>query len=156
MKKRNPVLVCILSLITFNLYNVYWLYVTRKELHGTTGVPKRIPRVLWLCIPWIIFSIWALWLIVNGFNYEEEFSLDGLFLIAAATITYFVSLVIGCWWFYHFCRTAGEAGGALSWSSSYVVWVITAVLGYSFIWFAVAQNDLNQAIDSAAKPAHHA
>ncbi len=48
MKKRNPVGVFFLSLITFGIYDIYWLVVTKKVLNQKTDT--KIPTI------WLMFG----------------------------------------------------------------------------------------------------
>ena len=48
MKCRNPYLAAILSSITFGLYNIYWVNVTKKEINKLGG---KIPSIILYLIP---------------------------------------------------------------------------------------------------------
>ncbi len=56
MKKRNPILVLILSLITLNFYGLYWLITTRKFLKDRTQV--KMSSNFWIIVPIIINALY--------------------------------------------------------------------------------------------------
>lgn len=60
VKKRNPLFVVALSLITFGIYALYWFYVTREELNGLVG--GKTSALLWtigLFVP--VVNLYVLW-----------------------------------------------------------------------------------------------
>lgn len=48
VKKRNPILVIIFSIITLGIYLVYWLYSTKKEM---VELGADIPTFWYIIIP---------------------------------------------------------------------------------------------------------
>lgn len=60
VKKRNPIFVIVVSIITLGIYCLYWFYSTRSELNELTG--GGTSPLLWtigLFIP--IVNIYVLW-----------------------------------------------------------------------------------------------
>jgi hypothetical protein len=62
MKHRNSLLVFFLPLITFGIYQVYWLVSTKKEMN-IRG--QKIPTAWILLIP-IVGPIWFYWVFSKG------------------------------------------------------------------------------------------
>jgi hypothetical protein len=60
LTERNPVVVVLLSLVTFSLYGFYWLYVTTEELADVTGDPRLDPTVD-LILALVTFGVWGLY-----------------------------------------------------------------------------------------------
>ena len=58
MKKRNPIAVLLLPLITFGIYQWYWLVKTKGEMNrlGTVHVPTA-----WIWLIPVVGGIWWLW-----------------------------------------------------------------------------------------------
>lgn len=47
VKNRNPVIVIILSIITFGIYGLYWLYSTKNEMNELkAGIPSFILAII--------------------------------------------------------------------------------------------------------------
>jgi hypothetical protein len=60
VKKRNPLFVIIVSILTGFLYGIYWFYSTRKELNELTN--QDTSPILWtlgLLVP--IVNLYVLW-----------------------------------------------------------------------------------------------
>lgn len=55
MKKRSPLAVVLLSLVTFGIYDLYWLVVTKKILNEKTR--HHTPTIWLLVVPYIILSV---------------------------------------------------------------------------------------------------
>ncbi len=52
MKKRSPLSVVLLSIVTFGIYDLYWLVVTKKVLNEKTK--QHTPTIWLLVVPYII------------------------------------------------------------------------------------------------------
>jgi len=88
LTRRSPITVVVLSLVTFGLYALYWLYVTTEELAQETGHGDLSPTMdvlLAICT----FGLWGMYAAYRnaGIVHEE---------LAAAGITrQDKSLVVG-------------------------------------------------------------
>ena len=68
VKKRNPVLVVILILITVGLYGIYWIVKTKEEINSVGG---EIPTAWLLIFPFA--NLYFLFRYVEGFsNYVRK------------------------------------------------------------------------------------
>ena len=63
LQKRNPLVVLILSLITFGLYGIYWVARVRNELNS---LGASIPNIVLFFIPFV--NIYFL------YRYAQEYS----------------------------------------------------------------------------------
>ncbi|MDO8553910.1 MAG: DUF4234 domain-containing protein [Candidatus Micrarchaeota archaeon] len=60
VKKRNPLVVIVLTFITLGIYALYWLYQTKQEMDELNGESKSgIMFLIMLLIPLVNF--YALW-----------------------------------------------------------------------------------------------
>lgn len=63
IKRRNPVLVIVFSIITLGIYAIYWLVSTTNELRRTTSSAPNPWMILTFLIPFlqIVFALWYYW-----------------------------------------------------------------------------------------------
>ncbi len=61
MKKRNPLAVFVLGLVTLSIYSIYWYVVTKEEMKARGA---DIPTALLLIVPFA--NIWWLWKYSQG------------------------------------------------------------------------------------------
>ena len=83
IKRRNPFLVFLFTLITLGIYGIYWLVSTTRELQRTTqSAPK--PWWIWLMlIPVvnIVIAILYYWKYSKALNELTGFSAVGMFVL---------------------------------------------------------------------------
>jgi hypothetical protein len=73
MKSRNPIVVAILSFVTFGIYGLYW-YVTTKEEMNKLGA--EIPTAWLIIVPFI--NIWWMWKYSEGVEKVTAGKLSGV------------------------------------------------------------------------------
>jgi len=56
MKKRSPITVLILSFVTFGIYGIYWMVVTKNEMKARGA---DIPTAWLIIVPFV--SLWWEW-----------------------------------------------------------------------------------------------
>lgn len=56
MKKRSPLIVLVLPLVTFGLYSLYWAVKTKGEMNK---LGANIPSALLILVP--VVNIWWIW-----------------------------------------------------------------------------------------------
>ncbi len=56
MTHRSPLIVFLLTFVTFGLYFLYWMWVTAGELDRRGG---NVPHPIWSLVP--ILNFWFLW-----------------------------------------------------------------------------------------------
>ena len=67
IKDRNPILVLILSIITFGIYSLYWFIVTKDEIND---LGASIPTAILIIIP--IANIYFIYKYAEGFTKYVE------------------------------------------------------------------------------------
>lgn len=149
MKYRNPIVVALLTLITFGIYGIYWLYKTRLEIVGRNSNPASIPRLITLFLPIIaLFAVIPLVAMID--LVEGNANIIGTAVgILFCTVCIIVAIVIPFWWFYKYCMATAKVTKRTEGSVLYVLWVVCWLAGFYIIWPAIVQNDLNKL---AAKP----
>lgn len=73
MKKRNPLAVFLLPFVTFGIYALYWLVVTKGELNGKGA---KIPTAWLIIIP--LVNIYWLWKYCEGVDQVTEGKMSGV------------------------------------------------------------------------------
>lgn len=150
MKQRNPVVVFILSLITFGIYDIYWLVTTKKELNQRTSV--HTPTI------WLLFSpivVWIVALIVlfasssahTSGSYGGTQNVSGTaaigFLIVWA-IAILIIIPITFFWFFKFSKAVNEyTHGKMSTGVTFLLLWLLHLLGV-----AIVQDTFNDMIAS--------
>lgn len=83
IKRRNPFLVFLFSLITFGIYGIYWLYSTTKELKGNTKSAPEPWMVFLMLVPVvnIVVAILLYWKYCKAINELTGFSNIALFVL---------------------------------------------------------------------------
>lgn len=152
MKKRNPIVVLLLSLVTLGIYDIYWLAVTKKELNQKTKVhtptlwmifaPPLIGTVVILITfllrkPTVTNSAAIVGLHVSGGN---------ILVIIVYILMILAVLPLSLYWFLKFSKAVNEyTSGRMSTGLSFVLlWLL------HFIGVAVVQDSFNDTNDNVA------
>lgn len=61
MQQRNPIMVILLSIITFGIYGLVWFVITKNQMNAKGA---QIPTAWLLIIPFV--NIWWLWKFSEG------------------------------------------------------------------------------------------
>lgn len=170
MKKRNPFVVFILSIITFGIYDIYWLVKTKKVLNKETSI--HTPTIWLLFLPAILGVIALIVFIVvaagdhtstvtttnslygsNNLNLNTTSSgsagavliIFGLYAIA--TIAF---LFITFFWFFKFSKainqyTHGQMGTGVTFL---LLWLL------HFIGVAIVQDTFNDMLSGEGGHTH--
>lgn len=150
MKKRSPLAVFLLSIITLGIYDIYWLVSTKKVLNQKTS--HKIPSVWLLFSPLILIIISYVLLVIGTVNSISNYSTTkthnglyaiGLILLIVGAIS---GLVISIVWFFKYSKAVNEyTSGKMSTAVSFLVLFIIHLIGVALI-----QDAFN---DVAAAPA---
>lgn len=172
MKKRNPLAVFLLSIVTFGIYDLYWLAKTRKELNDKTSI--KIPSIWILFIPAIIAVVAVIALLIASFahsgatttftqvktingttttttvNTGSSSSLHGAVLIFL--IVYIMDMialvVVGFMWFLKFSKAVNEyTSGKMSTGVTFLLTWFLHLIGV-----AIVQDAFNGMIDHGQAP----
>jgi len=81
IKKRNPALVIIYSIITLGIYLIYWIVTTKEEIKSMGAI---IPTAWFLIVP--IGNIFLLYKYCEGFsNYVKKDNMGVVWMLLALT-----------------------------------------------------------------------
>ena len=86
MKRRSPILVLVLSIITFGIYALVWYVITKGEMNRRGA---RIPTALLIIVP--LVNIYWLWKFCEGVGHVTKERMSG----PVAFILLFLLSVIG-------------------------------------------------------------
>jgi hypothetical protein len=107
MKKRNPFLVLLLSIVTLGIYALYWLYITRKEILQYAENKNAIWPVSYFLAPILaIVIIFPLALLNQGDSPVNKAVQALVFLVGGAAVI--GSVVIPFIWFYKYSKPPGK------------------------------------------------
>lgn len=157
-KKRNLIAVLALTIVTFGIYYLFWLYFTRKEIVASSGNPKAIPSYWVLFAPFLIgLLLLIIPLIILGAAGENSdtfangmsafFGIVGVLLILSGCGVIF-------WWNYLYCKALSAVTKGMDLTTSYVLFIVTNLFGVGIIWQLLAQNDMNHAADGRSTNGH--
>ncbi len=162
MKKRNPFLVFLFSLITLGIYDLYWLVQTKKELNAKTK--HHIPTIWLLVFPLVIIAAGVILLIVTGphttttsnnFNYGYSYgpqsttsttSTTGVPVLSLALylVGILLTIVISFYWFFKYSKAVNEyTSGKMNTGLTFILLWLLHLIG-----IALVQDAYNDVIDS--------
>ncbi|MGB2799992.1 MAG: DUF4234 domain-containing protein [Dehalococcoidia bacterium] len=72
MKRRSPILVLVLSIITFGIYALVWYVITKGEMNRRGA---RIPTALLIIIP--LVNIYWMWKFCEGVGHVTKERMSG-------------------------------------------------------------------------------
>jgi flagellar basal body-associated protein FliL len=161
MKKRNPLAVFFLSIITFSIYDIYWLVKTKEELNKKTK--QHIPTIWLLIVPGLVLIAGYIGYIIDAVSnstvttstttYGSSVSSSGhssslivftLLLIFGAIATFCISL----YWFFRFSKAVNEyTNSKMSTAVTFLILWLIHLIGVALI-----QDTFNDMIDSGTVP----
>jgi uncharacterized membrane protein len=133
MKNRNPLAVFGLSIITFGIYDLYWLAVTRKELNDKTQ--QDIPSI-WLLILSVIPLIVGYSIIISASTNSADKPAHRLVLtgVVLTSLGALLALVVSLVWFFNFSKAVNEyTSGKMSTAISFLILWLIHLLGVALI-----------------------
>lgn len=159
MQQRSVTKVILLTLVTFGIYGIYWLVVTRREMVKNG---QNIPSLFIIFAPLLLLVLVALLEIINGFVFSKTDSygasggssvIDVLAIILG--ILAFVGIFPAClFWYYKYCKAAEQlSNGEISFSYSYGLFILTSVFSVYFIWPGIMQEGFNKLSPETQSPA---
>jgi hypothetical protein len=148
MKYRGLWKVIIFPVITFGIYEIYWLYATRKEL---VALGQRVPRVIILFIPFIVL-LFSGFLVstINGDLTGASASGSAHSLANILAFVLFIPALIACfvvplvWYFYYSRAASAVANNNPSIGTMYALWLVLTFVGFGIIWPAIVQDGFNK------------
>jgi uncharacterized membrane protein YjgN (DUF898 family) len=166
MKKRNPLAVFFLSIITLGIYDLYWLVQTKKVLNEKTS--HHTPSIWLLIVPVPVIIVGYILLFAKAgvkttttvygqttFNNgtTDQISHPGAALLAFGLIFvgFFASFIIGIIWYYKFSKAINEyTQGKMSTAMSFLILWLIHLIGVALI-----QDTFNDMQDGAAPIAYN-
>lgn len=164
MKKRNPLAVFFLSIITFGIYDLYWLVVTKKELNQKTHT--KTPTIWLLFAPFILLIGVTIALVVSNAhsmpttttNVTTNYSINSyssstpsgssIGLLIAYFLAILIVLPISFYWFWKFSKAVNEyTSGTMSTAVAFLLLWLLHLIGV-----ALVQDKFNDMIDQGTQP----
>ncbi len=150
MKKRNPITVFLLSVITFGIYDLYWLVSTKKVLNEKTRSHTPTIWLLVIPVPMIIAGYILLFInapstttTTNGFqnSFSNSSNINtsahpGLVFLAIALIIvgFLASFLASAYWFYKYSKAVDEyTRGKMSTGVSFLILWLIHLIGVALI-----------------------
>lgn len=169
MKKRNPLVVFILSIITLGIYDIYWLVKTKKVLNEKTS--HHTPTIFLLFVPLIIIIVGYVLLFALGTNTSSSGSYNStnfntygtpstthahasslLIPLAVIVIGFILEFFISIIWFYKFSKAINEyTDGKMSTAVSFLILWIIHLIGVALIQDSF--NSMTEGLASNPQPA---
>ncbi len=167
MKKRNPIVVFLLSIVTFGIYDIYWLVSTKKVLNQKTK--QHVPTI-WLIVGPIILLIVGYILFFAGAGsiksqsgvYNQQYgpttitpnqvvTHSPIFFVGLGIIFigYILTMILGLIWIFKYSKAVNEyTNGKMSTAISFLIlWLI------HLIGVAIIQDTFNEIEDGGVAQA---
>jgi hypothetical protein len=142
MKKRNLAAVVILGLITFGLYDLYWLSSTRKEMIAKGYQVASLWRAIVYPFLGIIASIVALTIVESGSKNSPALNAIFILIVMGSFLAWFV---LGVRFLSSYCHAVEKVTkNELTYSYSFWMGIVMYLFRVGFIWEAIIQNNFNK------------
>jgi hypothetical protein len=168
MKKRNPAAVFFLSIITFGIYDLYWLVSTKNVMNQR--VKDRVPTIAMLFLPWIVVAAGYILMFASGGSSTHTSSTSfygdttttassnpsnpGLLLVAIGLILvgFLLTFILNAIWFFRYSKAVNEyTNGKMSTAVTFLILYLVHLIGVALI-----QDTFNDMIDGGATPGNMA
>lgn len=149
MKKRNPLAVILLSIVTLGIYDLYWLVQTKKVLNEKTK--HHTPSIWLLFSPVLVLIAGYGLLIYSAASPGSGASAGGTAVLSFILVVLgFIGLfVISFIWFFKFSKAVNEyTQGKMSTAVSFLLLWILHLIGVAFI-----QDTFNDMLDEPSNQA---
>lgn len=139
MRKRSPLAVFVLSIVTFGIYDIYWLVTTKKVLNRETRI--RIPTIWLLFLPVLLLIILVpltvlLPLLASSGTHSSAAATVGtsLFLIIFQMIIVLAVLPISFYWFFKYSKAVNEyTRGAMNTGVTFLLLWLLHLIGVALV-----------------------
>ena len=137
MKYRNPLVVLLLSLVTFGIYDIYWLVKTKKDLNNKTKL--HIPTIWLLFGPPVAIAVFSVGGTLIRLTIYHSNTL--VLLVTALDILALTVIVpISFYWYLKFSQSVNEyTDGKLNTGLTFILLWILHMIG-----IAVVQEGINE------------
>ena len=161
MKRRNPFVVLLLSIITFGIYDLYWLVKTKGVLNRSTKV--HVPTIWLILGPAVLSSILYFLLIFVTVANKAKLSSPGVSSstsglsvpMLTTVILLFVSgiflIFASFYWIFKFSKAVNEyTGGKMTTGVTFILLWLVHLIGVALVQDAF--NDMTEAGNTTAGP----
>lgn len=153
MKHRGLLKVVLLSYVTLGIYQLVWLWKVREGLLERLQDKKAIPSLaialgVLLVLGAILFA--ALISALYAYDYDQP-STDNSLLWVILPIVVFVPAG-AAYWLYRFTRALHMVVGGISPLPNLVLFCLLSWNGFSPLWMAIVQNDINKFLEKENPP----
>lgn len=159
MKKRNIAAVMIYGFITLGIYDLVWLYKTRKEMIARGA---RIPSFYLLFTPILAAAAALILLVVVSLAQSTDSAVDttqttmsalSIVVMIVAVLATLASIPIVFYWLYKYSEavehvTRGQTTTGFSFGMALVFYFV----GVSFVWNGLIQDAFNKLDESTTPP----
>lgn len=156
MTQREPWKVVVFGIITLGIYDIFWLYSTRKEM---VALGQQIPRVIWLFLPYIVFlallvvQMVMLGVLSDASRSSTGFNILNVVILIGEIIAIFASIPVWLYWFYKYSQAiAAMTRNKMPFGMAYGLSILFSVYGLSSVWAGMIQYEFNS-ISPDPKPA---
>lgn len=155
MKDRSPIAVVILSIVTFGIYDLYWLVKTKEVLNKETKF--HTPSIWILFVPFLLLVICYVGIIVSTVSthgslqtsqYGQAVStphtgLTIIFLIGSF-LGGILTFIVSAFWFFRFSKAVNEyTKGKMSTAVTFLILWVIHLIGVALVQDAF--NDMSGA-----------
>lgn len=138
MKHRSPFAVFMLSIITFGIYDIYWLVVTKKELNQKTSI--HTPTIWLLFAPFIALIAIAVLVLMNASNMTSTTANStvtagaNIAILILDFVAFLVILPITFFWFFKFSKAVNEyTSGKMSTGITFLLLWLLHLFGVAIV-----------------------
>ncbi|HEX7633331.1 MAG TPA: hypothetical protein VF401_03325 [Candidatus Saccharimonadales bacterium] len=143
---RNPVAVGVLGLVTFNLYTIYWLIVTKNKLneHNKSVYIPSAWRLAAPIFPYLLLLLFGM--IQSSGTTSETWSPADTVLVIVFFLAFVMTFVICMQWYIQYCKAVSEyTQGKISTVLCFVLLWLTGIIGA-----AIIQDSFNKQLPETA------
>lgn len=154
MKNRSLLSMLILTIVTLGIYQLYWLFLTQKEM---SSKGYRVPSVFILLAPYL--TLVAIMLLNVGNNFVFS-SVDGgggsnvlsLISLIIGLIAFIALIPVALFWYYRYCKAIElVTDGTFPFDMSYLSIILLSIFGVGFLWPFFVQYYLNRTTNSTVE-----
>ncbi len=107
---KDPIRIVVLSLVTFGIYHLYWIYTTTKEIKAYLDEPTISPmrEIVFIIITCGLYTIYWYYNYSGiiqkegekiGVEFEKDFSIANLLLTVVGWFTYWLVTYVAVYFF---------------------------------------------------------
>lgn len=160
MQQRALWKVIVFGIITLGIYDLVWLYKTRKEM---VARGQSIPAFWLLFAPILALLGVAILQFMTRFVFSTVEGGSGggplvtiinILSILLGMLVIFAFIPVAIWWMYKYCKAVeGVTSGQVTFSFAFGLWLLLSFFSVGFVWPALIQDGFNKiSSDSGTTP----